>query len=431
MEKTKIGLIGLGTVGSGVAQILLDHGDRTARQAGRVLWLERASVRDLAKSRDCELPDGVLTDQIDDVINDPEIKVIAELMGGVELAREVVLRAMEAGKDIVTANKALLAAHGPELFDAARKFGRTIAFEASVAGGIPIIANLSQCLSANQVESLTGILNGTCNFILSKMHTEGVPYSEVIAEAQRLGYAEADPAMDVDGTDTAQKLAILSHLAFGARADWTAIPRVGIDTLDVSDVQFAQEMGYTIKLLGSAELTDDGLQLRVGPTLVRNGRQLADVSGAFNAVSVTADAVGELFYYGPGAGQMPTASAVVADLIDTAVGRTRLTFQTLGLWSKDSERIAVADPSKAKGRYYLRVNTLDEPGVLAQIATALAEQGVSIASFLQKEPAESGKPVLLVIMTHETTAGAAEKACAAIAELSPVLAAPVRMQFID
>ena len=431
VEKTKVGLVGLGTVGSGVAKILLDHGDRTARQAGRVLWLESASVRNLAKPRDCDLPEGVLTDQIDEIVNNPEIEVVAELMGGVDLAREVVLKLLAAGKDIVTANKALLAAHGPELFDAAREYGRTIAFEASVAGGIPIITNLSQCLSGNQVESLTGILNGTCNFILSKMHADGVPYSEVIAEAQRLGYAEADPAMDVDGTDTAQKLAILSHLAFGAHADWSAIPRDGIDTLDLADVRFAQQMGYTIKLLGIAQLTEPGLQLRVGPTLVRNGSQLADVGGPFNAVRVTADAVGELLYYGPGAGQMATASAVVADLVDTAVGRTRLTFQTLGFWSNESERIEVANPADAAGRYYLRVNTLDEPGVIAQLATALANEGISIASFLQQEPIGEGTIVPLVIMTHDTTDGAINRACAAIAKLEEVKSEPVSMLVLD
>ncbi len=431
MEKTKIGLIGLGTVGSGVARLLLDHGDRTARHAGRVLWLEKASVRDLTKKRDCDLPDGILTDQIDAVVDNPDIEVVAELMGGVDLAREVVLRLLEAGKDVVTANKALLAAHGPELFDAARKFGRTIAFEASVAGGVPIIANLSQCLSANGIESLTGILNGTCNFILSKMHTEGVPYSDVIAEAQRLGYAEADPAMDVDGTDTAQKLAILSHLAFGARADWAKIPRIGIDTLDLADVRYAQEMGYSIKLLGMAELNDGDLQLRVGPTLVRNGSPMAEVGGPFNAVRVTADAVGELFYSGPGAGQMPTASAVVADLIDTAVGRARLTFQTLGLWSEESERTAVGAPSKAAGRYYIRVEADDESGVLSEIAAALAAEGISIASFLQQEPSEESKSVPLVIMTHDTTEGAAAKACSGIGALKTVCSPPVRMLVAD
>ncbi|TWT95291.1 Homoserine dehydrogenase [Botrimarina colliarenosi] len=427
-EKTKIGLVGLGTVGSGVARILLDHGDRTARQAGRVLWLERASVRDLKKARDCNLPAGVLTDQIDAIVSDPSIDVVAELMGGVELAREVILSLLKAGKDVVTANKALIAAHGPELFDAAREAGRTIAFEAAVAGGVPIIANLTQCLSGNQVESLTGILNGTCNFILSKMHAEHVPYSEVIAEAQRLGYAEADPAMDVDGTDTAQKLAILAHLAFGARPDWRAIPRVGIDTLDLADVRMAQELGYTIKLLGVAELTEKGLQLSVGPTFVKNGSPMADVAGPMNAVRVTADAVGELFLQGPGAGQMPTASAVVADLIDTAVGRTKLTFQTLKLWSNESERTPVADQADAVARFYLRIDAADEPGVLAQIASALAAEGISIASFQQQ--ASDAATVPLVLMTHDTTEGAAARACTAIGKLAPVAAAPVRLRVV-
>lgn len=425
-EKSHIGLVGLGTVGSGVARILLDHGDRTARQAGRVLWLAKASVRDLAKPRDCDLPAGVLTDQIEEVVNDPEIDVVAELMGGVEKAREVVLSLLAAGKDVVTANKALIAAHGPELFDAARKAGRTIAFEAAVAGGVPIISNLSQCLGGNQIESLTGILNGTCNFILSKMHTEGVPYSEVIAEAQRLGYAEADPAMDVDGTDTAQKLAILAHLAFGARPKWEEIPRTGIDTLDLADVRMAQELGYTIKLLGVAELTDAGLHLSVGPTLVKNGSPMADVAGPMNAVRVTADAVGELFFQGPGAGQMPTASAVVADLIDTAVGRAKLTFQTLKLWSEESDRTPVADPADATARYYLRIDAADEPGVLAQVAAALAAEGISIASFQQQ--ASDAATVPLILMTHKTTGGAVERACEAIAALPPVVTTPVRLR---
>lgn len=425
-EKTHIGLVGLGTVGSGVARILLDHGDRTARQAGRVLWLAKASVRDLAKPRDCDLPDGVLTDQIDEVVSDPSIDVVAELMGGVEKAREVVLALLDAGKDVVTANKALIAAHGPELFDAARKAGRTIAFEAAVAGGVPIISNLSQCLGGNQIESLTGILNGTCNFILSKMHAEGVPYNEVIAEAQRLGYAEADPAMDVDGTDTAQKLAILAHLAFGARPKWEDIPRVGIDTLDLADVRMAQELGYAIKLLGTAQLTDSGLQLSVGPTLVKKGSPMAEVGGPMNAVHVTADAVGELFFQGPGAGQMPTASAVVADLIDTAVGRTKLTFQTLNLWSEGSDRTPIADPADAVARFYLRIDAADEPGVLAQVSAALAKEGISIASF-QQQPSEA-KTVPLILMTHETTEGAAARACGAIGELAVVASAPVRLR---
>ena len=217
MDTTKVAIIGLGTVGSGVAHLLLDHGDRTARHAGRTLWLEKAVVQDLSKQRGCDLPEGVLTDRIEDVIEDSQITVVAQLIGGLEPARTIMLQLLENGKDVVTANKALLAEHGPELFDRARELGRSIAFEASVAGGIPIIANIGQCLSANQIESIDGILNGTSNFILSKMYQEGVAYADAVAEAQQLGYAEADPTMDVDGTDAAQKLAILAHLGFGAR----------------------------------------------------------------------------------------------------------------------------------------------------------------------------------------------------------------------
>src|SRR5688572_18012950 len=224
MEKTKVAIIGMGTVGQGVAKLLLDHGDRTARHAGRTLWLEKAVVRDLKKARRLELPGGVLTDNVDDVINNEEITVVAQLIGGLEPERTIMLRLLESGKDVVTANKALLAEHGPELFDRARELGRSIAFEAAVAGGIPIIANISQCLSANQIVSIQAILNGTSNFILSQMEQSGAPYDDAVKEAQSLGYAEADPAMDVDGSDAAQKLAILAHLAFGARCDWKEIP---------------------------------------------------------------------------------------------------------------------------------------------------------------------------------------------------------------
>ena len=431
MEKTRVGIIGLGTVGSGVARLLLDFGDRTGRHAGRTLWLEKAVVRDLKKARDCDLPEGVLTDDIDAVVENDEIEVVAQLIGGLEPARTIMLRLLESGKDVVTANKALLAEHGPEIFDRARELGRCVAFEASVAGGIPIIANIGQCLSANQIESLQGILNGTSNFILSKMHEDGSDYTDVLAEAQRLGYAEADPTMDVDGTDAAQKLAILAQLAFGARVHWSDIPRVGIDSLQVSDVGYAQEMGYRIKLLAVAQLVEDGLELHVSPTLVRSGRPLAEVGGPFNAIRVAADAVGQLLYYGPGAGQMPTASAVVADLIDTSVGRAQITFSTLELWSNRSTRVNAADFAKAAGRFYIRVNVEDHPGVLSQITSALGGQRISIASVLQHEMPETGGDVPLVIMTHETTEGAAAKACQNINDLDCVRSKAVRMWVRD
>ncbi len=431
MEKTKVGIIGLGTVGSGVARILLDHGDRTARHAGRILWLEKAVVRNIKKPRYCELPAGVLTDDVDEVINHPEIEVVVHLVGGLEPARTQMLRCLEAGKDVVTANKALIAEHGPELCDRARELGRSIAFEASVAGGIPIITNLSQCLNANEIDSIAGILNGTTNFILTKMHQEGASYAAVLAEAQRLGYAEADPTFDVNGSDAAQKLAILAHLAFGARVDWKDIPRTGIDKLDLVDVRYAQKMGYTIKLLAVAELYEGHeLELHVTPTLVKEGSPLAEVSGPFNAIRVVGDAVGPLFFHGQGAGQMPTASAVVADLIDTCVGRTALTFKTLELWSNRPARVSSADYAEAEGRFYLRVSVDDKPGVLAQIATVLGNHDISIAAFLQHE-VEDASAANMVIMTHETTEGAAAKACAIISTLPCVRGEPVRMWVRD
>ncbi|MEM6798347.1 MAG: homoserine dehydrogenase [Planctomycetota bacterium] len=432
MEKTKVAILGLGTVGSGVAKLLIDHGERTERHAGRVLWLERAVVRDLDKQRDYTPPASVqLSDRIDDVIDDPEINVVCQLIGGVEPARTIMLRLLEAGKDVVTANKALLAEHGPELFDRARELGRSIAFEASVAGGIPIIANLSQCLSANQVTSLHGILNGTSNFILDKMHAEGAPYAEVVAEAQRLGYAEADPTMDVDGTDAAQKLAILAQLAFGARLDWRDIPRSGIDNVDLLDVQYAQEMGYRIKLLAVADLRDGRLDCEVNPALVPAGSPLGEVGGPFNAVLVKGDAVGPLFFHGQGAGQMPTASAVVADLIDTAVGRTALTFHTLKLWSKEIKGAEQDDFAKSTGKRYVRLMVDDHPGVLAEVTKAFGDQGISIATVLQKPPLAGDIIVPLVIMTHAASEAATDKACAKIASLDACRSEPVKMWVRD
>ena len=281
------------------------------------------------------------------MLKNPEIKLAAMLVGGLEPARTIMLKLLESGKDIVTANKLLLAEHGPELFDRARELGRSIAFDASVAGGIPIITNISQCFSANQIQSLRGILNGTTNFIVSQMEEQGATYAAALKEAQRLGYAEADPTMDVRGGDAAQKLAILAHLAFGARVHWSDIPRVGIDTLDPADLRYAKELGYRIKLIAVAQLHESGLELHVSPTLVKIGTPLAEVRQAYNAIQVVGDAVGPIFFHGLGAGQMPTASAVVADMIDTAVGRTGITFRTLNLWSQGEATRRHARPQAA------------------------------------------------------------------------------------
>src|SRR4051812_46268591 len=301
MQATKVAIVGLGTVGSGVARLLTEHGERITRHAGRPLELAQVVVRDLKKRRDCDLPPGLVSTDLDRITGDPEIKVVAHLLGGLEPARTIMLRLLESGKDVVTANKALLAEHGPELFDRARELGRSIAFEASVAGGVPIIANISQCLSANQIQSLSAILNGTSNFILTRMEEQNLSYADAVAEAQARGYAEADPTMDVDGSDAAQKLAILAHLAFGARVHWRDIPRQGIEPLEMDDLRYAQELGYRIKLLAIARLSPEGLELHVSPTLVKSGTPLAEVRGAYNAVSVVGDAVGRVFFHGLGA----------------------------------------------------------------------------------------------------------------------------------
>ncbi|MCA9129839.1 MAG: homoserine dehydrogenase [Planctomycetales bacterium] len=433
MEKTKVAIVGLGTVGSGVAKLLLDHGDRTARHAGRTLWLEKAVVRNLNKNRVCDLPDGVLTDDLNDVLTDPDIKVVAQLIGGLEPARTVMLQLLDAGKDVVTANKALLAEHGAELFDHARALGRCIAFEAAVAGGVPIITNVSQCLSANQIGSLHGILNGTSNFIVSQMDEQGWSYEAALAEAQRLGFAEANPAMDVDGSDAAQKLAILAHLAFGARIRWSDIPRTGIDSLDLADLRFARELGYRIKLIAHARLVAAGLELSVAPTLIRFGQPLAEVRANYNAISVVGDAVGDLFFHGQGAGQMPTASAVVADMIDTAVGRTPITFRTLELWSKRESNVVIRPDQEMPGRYYMRFQVADRPGVMAKITAILGEEELSIASIIQHEPDPRGcaQSVQLVIMTHEAPEGAAQAAVDRIVKLPVVSGEAVRMRVME
>ena len=428
MEVMKVGMVGLGTVGSGVARILRDHPDRIARYAGHRLELSRVVVRDLTKPRSIELPPDVVTDQFERLLADREIRIAIELMGGVEPARTIVLQLLESGKDIVTANKALLAEHGPELFDRARELGRSIAFEAAVCGGIPIIANLCQSLAANQITSLRGILNGTSNFIVSRMDERNASYAAAVAEAQRRGFAEADPTLDVDGTDAAQKLAILAHLAFGARVDWRDIPRTGIDQLDPADIRYARELGYRLRLLAVAELGDD-LELHVSPTLVRIGRPLAEVREAYNAVRLVGDVVGPVFFHGLGAGQMPTASAVLADLIDTAVGRTRITFRTLELWSQREPQVALSDHGRVQSRFYLRFMVEDYPGALGEIASILGRHQISIASVIQKEPDQEGEQtfVPLVIMTHESPEGAAARAIAEIDALPAIQRPSVRI----
>ncbi|MFN6109184.1 MAG: homoserine dehydrogenase [Planctomycetota bacterium] len=432
MDKTFVGLVGMGNVGAGVARLLLDHGDRTARHAGRILWIRHVVVRDVLKPRPVELPSGVLTDDLDRLLNDSSVSVVAHLVGGIEPARTIMLRLLESGKDVVTANKALLAEHGPELFDRARELGRSIAFEASVAGGIPIIANISQCLNANRVESLRGILNGTSNYIITRVSEEGTPFSDALAAAQRLGFAEADPAMDLDGTDAAQKLAILGHLAFGSAVHWNQIPRRGIDDVSALDLSFAAQFGYRVKLVAYGQLEGRSLQVRVAPMLVRAGTPLAEVRENYNAISVVGDFVGPVFFHGQGAGPAPTASAVVADMIDTAVGRTRITFQTLRLWSEIESPVVIESAGRLAAKFYLRFNVVEHPTVLADVAGVLNRHGISIATVYQQDLEEDPEAELpLVLMTHRTTLAAVESAAEEITRFEFVRSAVERLQILD
>jgi homoserine dehydrogenase len=438
-EPVQIAIVGLGTVGTGVARILTDRADRIHRAAGRPLQIKHVIVRNPEKPRDIALRSDIVSDQLGRVLDDKDVSIVAQLIGGVEPARQIMEQLLESGKDVVTANKALLAEHGQTLFEIARKRGRAIAFEASVAGGVPIIAGIGQSLSANQITSLSGILNGTSNFIVSQMERNNASYDDSVREAQQRGFAEADPTMDVDGTDAAQKLAILAQLAFGADVDWKSIPRVGIDALQQPDMHYAAELGYRIKLLSLAQMSridqTAGLDLHVSPTLVRVGTPLAEVRGAHNAISVVGDVVGRVFFHGLGAGPMPTASAVVADLVDMALGRAQITFGALDLWSSGAERVVPRDPRLAPGRYYLRIRVVDHPGVLAEVAGKLAAHDISIASVIQHEPASatSGEPfdVDLVIMTHNTTEGSIDNAIRQMTQLTSVRLAPVKMRVLD
>lgn len=426
-EPIGIALIGCGTVGSGVARLLLEKRERLAARAGRHLMLRHVLVLNPDKPRPITIPPELITTQLRDVLNDPAVEIAVELVGGVGWTRRAVLDLLSAGKHVVTANKALLAQHGAEVFEVARRQGRAVAFEASVAGGIPIIAALSQSLSANQITALQGILNGTCNFILTAMSERGATYAEALAEAQRLGYAEADPTLDVEGTDSAHKLAILAQIAFGTTVPVSSIERRGIARLHDMDIRFASELGYTIKLLAEAWLLDGQLALHVSPVLLRHNTLLAQVRGAYNAINVVGDAVGDTFYYGRGAGQMPTASAVVADIIDLAVGRAQQTFQSLRLWSGSNGNFPLHPPAGVRSRFYLRALVADRPGVMAEITRVLAQHQISISSVIQHEAPEEceGNTVPLVIMTHTARTGSFRDAVREINELGSVNAPSV------
>ena len=429
MQTVKVGLIGFGTIGSGVARILLEKTDHLARQAGKRIELARVVDKDLTSRRNVALPPGLLSDDLDALVNDPEISVVVQLVGGSGIAKEIMLRVLESGKDVVTANKALLAHHGPELFAKARELGRTIAFEAAVGGGMPIIAGVGLSLAANRIESIRAIVNGTTNFILSEMSMKGSSYDEAVKEAQRLGFAEADPTMDVNGTDAAQKLAILAQLAFGANADWAQIPRIGVDSLGVVDLENARKLGCVVKLIAQATRTPEGLNLSVAPTLIPSNSPMAEVNGAFNALEAVGDFVGRSFFLGLGAGQEPTASAVVADVLDMVAGRAPITFRNQALWSSDSGAVPVCPAAQVPGRFYLRFDVDDVPELVTQVPELFGKYGVSVASVASVDRHESGEDLVsLVVMTEETTEGAIHEAIDSLEAFSIAKDDVVRMR---
>ncbi len=402
MQAVKIGLMGLGTVGGGTATVLLRNCEEIARRVGRELQVVHVAARDIADQTILDGSKVKLSDDASTVVNDPDVDIVVELIGGYSPAKELVLKAIENGKHVVTANKALIAMHGAEIFKAAEAKGVIVAYEAAVAGGIPIIKAIREGLSANKIEWIAGIINGTGNFILTEMRDKGRDFNDVLKEAQALGYAEADPTFDVEGIDAAHKLTILASLSFGIPLQFDKTFTEGISKITREDVNFAEELGYRIKHLGIARKTDKGIEMRVHPTLIPEKRLIANVDGVMNAVLVKADAVGPTLYYGAGAGAEPTASAVVADLVDVARAMdisVENRVPNLGFQSSALEDTPVVSADEFETSYYVRMLADDRPGVLADVTRIFADNDISIEAVIQKEPAEGQTRACLIMMT--------------------------------
>lgn len=431
MNAIQIALLGAGTVASGVVKVLERNQEELRRRAGRGIEVAAVAARSPEKARlslGTSLP---ITQDFMQLATRPDIDIVVELMGGISPARELVLAAIAAGKHVVTANKALIALHGNEIFAAAQARGVMVAFEAAVAGGIPIIKAVREGLAANRIEWVAGIINGTTNFILSEMRDKGLSFDTVLREAQRLGYAEADPTFDIEGIDAAHKITILCAIAFGVPVQFDKAHIEGISKLDAADIRYAEQLGYRIKLLGITRRTPEGIELRVHPTLVPATRLVANVEGAMNAVLVQGDAVGATLYYGKGAGSEPTASSVIADLVDVTRLHTadpeqrvpHLAFQPGAL--ADTPILPIECVNTA---YYLRIRVRDEAGVLAEITHILAEGGMSIDALLQRPSGENDQHTDVILLTHETIESRMNKALASIQSLDTVLAPIVRLR---
>ncbi len=404
MEAAKVGLLGLGTVGGGTATVLLRNADEIQRRLGRKIAITHAAGLGIASQTILDAGKVKLTEDAFEVVNDPDVDIIVELIGGYTLAKDLVMKAIENGKHVVTANKALIATHGPEIVQAALAKGVNVAYEAAVAGGVPIIKAVREGLAANRIKWIAGIINGTGNFILTEMRDKGRNFDDVLKEAQSLGYAEADPTFDVEGIDAAHKLTILASLAFGIELQFDKCYTEGISKITTEDVIYAGELGYRIKHLGITRKTDDGIELRVHPTLIPEKRLIANVDGVMNAVLVQGDAVGPTLYYGAGAGSEPTASAVVADIIDTV--RTldidaAYKVPLLGFKPDAMSEITIMPIEDVETACYLRMTALDKPGVLAEVSEVFAKHKISLEAVLQKEPAVGADKVHLVLLTQK------------------------------
>ena len=435
MKPIQVGLLGIGTVGSGTFNVLKRNQEEIKRRAGRGIEVTMVAARNLERARAIVGDDVEVVADARAVIANPEIDIVVELIGGYGIAKELVLEAIAAGKHVVTANKALLAVHGTEIFAAAQNKGVMVAFEAAVAGGIPIIKALREGLTANSIQWIAGIINGTTNFILSEMRDKGLDFATVLQEAQRLGYAEADPTVDIEGVDAAHKVTLMSAIAFGMPVQFDRAHVEGITKLAAQDIKYAEQLGYRIKLLGITRRAKDGIELRVHPSLVPAKRLLANVEGAMNAVVVHGDAVGTTLYYGKGAGSEPTASSVIADLVDitrlhSAEAAQRVPY--LAFHSNAMSDLVVVPMREVVTSYYLRLRVADEAGVLAQVTGLLATAGISIDAVLQREADEVGgegsTQTDLIILTHDTREGTLDDAMAQLQSLPTVLAPIVRIR---
>lgn len=433
MNKTiRVGLLGIGTVGGGTFTVLARNQEEITRRAGRPIRISHVADRDIERAKKVTAGhEVIITDDAFSVVRSPDVDVVVELIGGYGLAKDLVLEAIKHGKHIVTANKALLAVHGNEIFAAAREKGVMIAFEAAVAGGIPIIKAVREGLSANQIQWIAGIINGTTNFILSEMRDKGLSFDEVLKEAQRLGYAEADPTFDIEGIDAAHKMTLLSALAFGTPVQFEKAYIEGITQLKSEDIRYAEQLGYRIKLLGITRRTENGVELRVHPTLVPQKRLIANVEGAMNAVLVQADAVGSTLYYGKGAGAEPTASAVIADLVDVARLHSADPLQRVPHLAFQDDQLTdlpILPMSDVRTAYYLRMAVEDKSGVLADITRILADQNISIDAMIQREPEDGDEQTDIIILTHSTTEKCMDAALEKIAALPVVRGSITRLR---